>query len=123
MTIKDDLKREANDFSDDYEEKKPKEKPKKSDNEYEILELKRCVKDKDKRISKLEKRLNDRVKYYYTAGVIAIFVCLVALIIYLCLVDIETLRIWMIGIGIMASILGSIIMFIVCMWFIWDDKK
>lgn len=93
MTIKEEMKSKVEDFTDDYkEEKKQKEKPKKLDSAYERLKLKKCVKDKDTRISKLEKRLNDRVKYYYTAGLIAVFVLLAVAVIYLIFTDIEVLR-------------------------------
>jgi len=125
MTIKKEMEAKKEfDYADDYtEEKKPKEKPEKHDNKYEILKLKRCVKDKDTRISKLEKRLNDRVKYYYTAGVIALFALLGIGVIYLAATDIEILRLWMIAIGVAASMIGCIILIMIFMFLIWGDEK
>lgn len=130
MTIKEEMKpkkekeNKAEDFTDDYkEEKKPEEKSKKLDSKYELLKLKRCINDKDKRISKLEKRLNDRIKYWKSLGVISLFVSSWLVGIYLAFTDIEALGNLFIGIGIIASVLASILVVIICFYIIWDEDS
>ena len=55
MTIKKEMEgKEEYNYADDIVETKPEVKPKKQDNEYEILKLKKCIKEKDKRIKKIE---------------------------------------------------------------------
>lgn len=54
MTIKKEMEGKANDFSNDYEEKKEKLKNKETKEQKEIEELKKCIRDKDKRITAIE---------------------------------------------------------------------
>ena len=127
MIIKEEMKPKEEDVNyageSVMETKKQKERIKKVNLELNVLKLTRCIKDKDVRISKLEKRLNDRVKYFYSSIVVLLFVSLLISVLYLVIMDFETFNIWMMLIGIAASIIISIIIIGFSFYCIWDDES
>ena len=54
--------------------KAKEEKPKQSKGNQELNKLKKCLKHKDKRITALEKRLDDRVKIWISVGIVGALV-------------------------------------------------
>jgi len=125
MTIKKELEGKAEDFTEDYkEEKKPK---KKDDTKKRIDKLESCVRDKDKRISKLEHRFNVIKRWVLQLTIWFLVTLPVALLIYFTGfvdftgLDLNILIFSLIGFGCVAVLMGCGYLFSI-IW-IWIDDK
>jgi len=112
-------KEKPNDFTTDYEDKKQKEEPKTDKSEIEIKKLKSCIREKDKRISKIESYFKVRNKCIATILLILPFVIIIISSFF---VSKEYLRMIFTTIGVVVSIIGSLFILIVGFLFIWDEE-
>lgn len=129
MTIKEDMKPKKEDkaveeskhpFTQDYEDKKTKEKPKKKDQEYELLKLQKCIKEKDKRIKKIEDYfwLRNRL----ILSVLLSLLCILPWALLIIYVERPPADFVFSIIGMMASVVGTFIIWMFGLGKIWGNK-
>ena len=94
-------------------------KPKKKSNP-QITKIRKCLEDKDKRISELERRLNNRIKYWYSAGAVFAVGLVIAVLIYACIYKHEDFLQVMEVIGVICSALGIILLMFILYILIWE---
>ena len=124
MTMKDEMKPKAV-YEQGFEEKKPE--PKKV-NKYtkEIKELKSCLRDKDKRISKIEERLYV-VKGWILTTIVSLLLGLPWMY-YICFCDASDIyglpldtTIFII-VGFATLVIVSVLSWVIVFFIIWDDS-